>query len=504
MLKRHPELKYAELDRKVMPAYAVTDPYAGSQWHLGKIGAQTAWDSVRGAGVTIAILDSGVDIAHPDLQPNIVPGFNAFSNNTDVTDLCGHGTAVAGAAAGRMNNAIGVAGVAGEARIMPIRVGGDASGGCYAYFSTVASGLTWAADRGARVANLSYVGMGGSSAIISAANYLRSKGGLLFISSGNNNYNDPVAPTTSIITVGATDATDARATFSNYGNALDITAPGTSIWTTSRGGVYQAWQGTSFAAPVASGVAALIIAARPSLTAAQVEAILFASAADLGTAGRDNYFGYGRVNAAEAVRRAVAMVSVADTTIPSAYISSPQASSTVSGQVAVAVQASDNVGVARVELRVNGTTVAIDSAAPYSFSWNSTGVSNGMHNLVAYAFDAAGNVVSSAPVAVNVANTTTQLVVADTTAPVVTIGNPVAGAVSGTVAVSTSATDNKGAAGITQTLRIDNVIVASGSGGSLAYSWNTRKAALGLHTISVTARDAAGNTSSQSVQVTSR
>jgi hypothetical protein len=248
-------------------------------------------------------------------------------------------------------------------------------------------------------------------------------------------------------------------------------------------------------------VAGLMMASRPDLSSAQVESLLFKTAVDLGAAGRDTVFGYGRVNAAAAVSAARAFVSTVDTTAPTASIAAPLGSSTVSGSVPVSVNALDNVGVARVELKVNGTVVATDSAAPYSFSWNSAGSPNGMATLVAVAYDAAGNAGASSTVSVNVANVTTS-VPSDTIAPSVNITNPVAGAVNGTVAVSVSATDNAGAAGIRTSLSIDGVLKASGSGGSLSYSWNTKKERAGTHTVSVTARDAAGNASTKSVAVT--
>ncbi|QOL48714.1 S8 family serine peptidase [Massilia litorea] len=501
-LARRPELKFAELDRKVTVAMAVNDPYIGSAWHIGKIGAPTAWDSTQGSGITIAVLDTGVNVAHPDLKDRIVPGFNVQDNNTDTSDLCGHGTAVAGTAAASTNNALGVAGIAGAAKIMPIRiVFKDAAGACQAYFSTIASGITYAADHGARVANVSFVGIAGSSAVKSASNYMKSKGGLVFISAGNNNVDENVVPDTAFIIVSSTDSYDAKSSFSSWGSFVSLAAPGTGIWTTNNALGYSAWNGTSFASPVAAGVAGLMMASRPDLSSAQVESLLFKTAVDLGAAGRDPVFGYGRVNAAAAVSAARAFVSTVDTTAPTASIAAPLGSSTVSGSVPVSVNALDNVGVARVELKVNGTVVATDSAAPYSFSWNSAGSPNGMAALVAVAYDAAGNAGASSTVSVNVANVTTS-VPSDTIAPSVNITNPVAGAVNGTVAVSVSATDNAGAAGIRTSLSIDGVLKASGSGGSLSYSWNTKKERAGTHTVSVTARDAAGNASTKSVAVT--
>lgn len=505
-LSRRPEIKFAELDRQVAPALAVNDPYIGSAWHIGTIGANTAWDSTQGSGITIAVLDTGVNGAHPDLKDRLVPGYNAYDNTGDSSDICGHGTAVAGTAAASTNNAMGVAGIAGAARIMPIRIAyKDASGGCPAYFSTIASGITYAADHGARIANVSFVGIAGSSSVKSAARYMKDKGGLVFISAGNNNIDENVVPDTSFIIVSSTDSYDKKSSFSSWGSFVSLAAPGSSIWTTNNSLGYSAWNGTSFASPVAAGVAGLMMAARPDLSAAQIESLLFSTALDLGTAGRDPVFGYGRVNAAAAVNAARAFVNPVDTSAPLAAIAAPLGSSTVSGSVPVTVNSSDNVGVVRVDLKVNGTTVATDSAAPYSFSWNSTGVANGMASLLAVAYDAAGNAGASATVAVNVANATSPTnVAADTTAPVVRINNPVAGTVSGTVAVAVSASDNAGAAGIRTSLSIDGKVVSNGVGGSLSYSWNTRKVAAGTHTIAVTARDAAGNSSTQTVSVSVR
>jgi subtilisin family serine protease len=502
-LSHRPELKFAELDRVVYATATANDPYLGSEWHLAQVGASTAWDSTQGAGVTIAILDSGINVSHPDLVDHLVPGYNFYSGNTDVTDVCGHGTAVAGVAAANTNNATGVAGVAGAARIMPIRVAFSDTNGCTAYYSTVASGLTFAADNGARVANVSYSGVAGSSTIMSAANYMKSKGGLVFVSAGNNNVDENITSDGSVIAVSATSTNDTKASFSSWGNFVTLSAPGTSIISTDKSGGYSTWQGTSFSSPLSAGVAALVMSARPDLSGAQVESLLYSTAVDLGAAGRDPVFGYGRVDAAAAVRAAKSFVTPPDTTAPLASLSGPLGGSTVSGLVPVTVNASDNVGVARVDLVVNGTVVATDTSAPFSFSWNSTGAANGKASLTAVAYDAAGNAGSSPIVSVNVSNQTTS-VAKDTTPPVVTIVNPTGGTVNGNVSVSVSATDNVGAAGITMSLAIDGVTKAQGNGGSLGYNWNTKKSAAGTHTITVTARDAAGNVSTASVNVSSR
>jgi subtilisin family serine protease len=177
-LARHPHFKFAEIDRMVPPDFIPNDPYYGSAWHLPKIGASTAWDSSQGSGVTVAILDTGVDSTHPDLAARMVPGWNFYDNNSNTSDVYGHGTKVAGTAAAASNNNAGVASVAGQSMIMPVRVS-DATG--YAYFSTIANGLTYAADNGARVANISFSGVSGSPSIQNAAQYMKNKGGLVVV-----------------------------------------------------------------------------------------------------------------------------------------------------------------------------------------------------------------------------------------------------------------------------------------------------------------------------------
>jgi thermitase len=492
LLRNNPHLKFAELDQRVSPSLVANDPYNGSAWHLAKINASTAWDTAQGVGVTIAILDTGVDSTHPDLSARIVPGWNFFDNNSNSSDVMGHGTAVAGTAAASTNNGIGVASVAGAARIMPIRIS-DAAG--YAYYSTIAQGITYAADKQVRVANVSFDGVARSASIISAAQYMKSKGGLVVVAAGNNSKDEAITPTTSMIAVSATDNYDAKASWSSYGSFVAVAAPGTTIWTTNRGGGYGQWQGTSFASPVAAGVVALMMSAKPTLPNAQIESLLYSTAVDLGAAGRDSYFGYGRVNAVAAVQAAASAV-VTDTQAPSVAITAPTGGASVSGLTAVSVNASDNVGVSRVELLVNGTLLATDATSPYQFTWDTSTVASGMVNLVAKAFDAAGNSQSSTTVAVSVG------IAADTTAPVVSITNPGAGVkVTGVVKVSMQASDNNGATGISQTLYIDGVSVASGTGASLSYKWNTLKAATGTHVLKVVAKDQANNVATQQIQV---
>jgi thermitase len=497
-IAHNPNIKFAEVDRLIAPS-AITDndTYFSIEWHLPKIFATTAWSYSLGTGVTIAILDSGVDSTHPDLSGQLVPGWNFYDNNSNTSDVTGHGTAVAGTAAAASNNGTGVSSVAGGARIMPVRIA-DPTG--YAYWSTVAQGITWAADHGARVASLSYEGASASSTIISAAQYLRSKGGVLIVAAGNTGTVDNTAPTPYITVVSATDQNDAFCSFSSYGSFVDISAPGTGIISTMKGGGYGTFSGTSFATPIVAASAALVIAKRPDFAPSQVDSTLLSTATDLGALGPDIYFGHGRVNAAAAVQQATA-TSAADTTPPSVAIASPTGG-TVSGTVAISVNATDNVGVAKVDLRINGSVVASDTISPYQYSWNSATLANGTVTVTAVAYDAAGNSAVSAPVSLNVSNATL-VITSDTTPPSVVITSPTDGSVVfGTVAVRTSASDNSGAAGITQALYIDSVLKATVIGTPLSYNWNTRKAAKGTHSIQVKAHDAAGNTKITSISVT--
>ena len=402
MLRRHPHLKSAEVDRQVVPAALTNDPNYGNGWHLPKIGASKAWDYSVGNGVTIAILDSGVDPAHPDLVNNLVAGYNTYDNNTDSRDVGGHGTMVAGTAAMVGNNGVGGAGVAFASRIMPIRVT-DLNG--YGYISTLSKAIIWAADHGARVANMSFGGVCGSSTLINAAQYMRSKGGIVTASAGNNAVEEAQAASDAITCVSATDTNDVKTSWSSFGAYVDVAAPGLGIFTTTNGGGYGSVSGTSFSAPMTAGVYALMMAANPQLAPSQLDIALFSSTVDLGSAGKDSYYGYGRIDAGKAVA-SVSNPTPVDSIPPSVSIASPAAGTPVKGLVAVDVTASDNIGVVRVDLYAAGTLVGSDIAAPYGFAWSTAGVPDGSVTLEARAFDAAGNFAAS-QATVTVANNAT-------------------------------------------------------------------------------------------------
>lgn len=500
LLKNNKHLKFAERDMIVRPEGTANDTYYSSAWHLPKIGATTAWDVTTGDNVVIAVLDSGVDATHPDLAGRLIPGWNFYDNNSNTADVFGHGTLVAGSASANTNNGVGVASVAGNALIMPLRI--SATDGS-ASFSNMAKALTWAADKGAHVANISYQSVSGSATVASAAQYMKNKGGVTVVAAGNTGVEQTFAPTDTMISVSATTSSDAVASWSSYGSYVDVAAPGSGIWTTKKGGGYGSANGTSFASPVTAAVIAMMRSVNPVLPPADLEKILISTAVDLGTAGFDKKFGHGRINAAAAVSAAQS-AKVSDTSAPTVGIGAPIAGAKVSGLVAVDVSASDNVGVSRVELFVNGTKFASDTTAPYSFSWDSAAVADGNVSLTAYAYDAAGNFASRA-VTVAVSNAVPpsepEKTVADTVAPTASLINPTAGSTlsASKVAVSGAGVDNVGVVALR--LYVDGKLETTVSGSKLSYSLNTRKLSTGTHTIALEAVDAAGNSGVQSVSV---
>jgi thermitase len=300
VMKKRRNVALSQPDYVMAPEFIPDDTRFSNQWHLAKIQAVEAWDYSTGAEeVIVAILDTGVEGTHPDLAANLVPGWNFYGNNSDTSDVHGHGTATAGTAAAEMDNDLGVASVAGSCKIMPIRIS-DSRG--YAYSSTTAAALRWASDHGARVANISF-GFGSDATVLTAAGYFQNAGGVVTISAGNDGYFYSTPNDSRALIVSATDWSDALATWSSRGNFIDISAPGVSVLTTRRvaDGSYAYWSGTSFSAPIVAGVAALILSIKPELTGQQVRDIIKLSADDRGTAGYDSSFGAGRVNAAAAL-----------------------------------------------------------------------------------------------------------------------------------------------------------------------------------------------------------
>lgn len=402
-LNNDPTIEFAERDYIAEAAFAPNDAYvqAGSEWHLAKIQAPAAWDITTGAlTIVVAVLDSGVNAAHPDLAGKILPGYDFVWNDSDPADDFGHGTAVAGVIGAAGNNLIGVAGVAFGSKILPVKVM-DASG--FAYYSTLAQGIHYAVDQGARVINISIAGTSASATLQGAINYAWSNNVVVVVAAGNNGNNTPLYPAacSNVVAVSATLANDSIASFSSYGNHIALAAPGDNIWTTTRDLTtkYSAWSGTSFASPVVAGVVALVISAKPSLSNGQIVSILEQTADDLGASGFDTVFGFGRVNAGRAVSEALNFNPA-----PLVNVLSPTPGVGVSGQVTVEVAATASTLVARVECYANGMLIGTNAGPSATFQWTTAGLTNGIYTLQAKAIDAAGNEGYSQGVQVTVAN----------------------------------------------------------------------------------------------------
>jgi thermitase len=380
-----------------------------------------------------------------------------------------------------------------ECRLMPVRISDDTGG--YAAYSAMAAGLTWAADHGARVANISFGGASQSATVRSAAQYFQNHGGVVTASAGNSGVLLTDADNPYILTVSAVNGNDTLIPGSNYGNIVDLCAPG-SGYTTSHGGQYGGGSGTSFAAPVVAGVAALVISANPGLTGQQVQDIVTSTVDDLGPVGRDVQYGAGRVNAARAVASALGAPSGPDNTPPLIDFIAPQANAMLTGAAAVSVNASDNVAVQSVDLLLDGNPVGHLASAPFTFSVNTTGLPNGPHSLLARATDTSTNT-AEASVPINVMNGG-----ADTMAPTISIASPGSGqVVSGQVAVQVAASDNVAVTRVE--LYIDGVLKGSSTSAPFSINWNARRASRGQHTLQSKAYDAAQNSGmSPSVTVT--
>src|SRR5207248_2646734 len=214
--------------------------------------------------------------------------------------------------------------------------------------------------------NISSYGNSSSSTLQSAADYVWNNNGIVFACAGNTGTSAPQYPAAcrNVIAVSAVDYGDAVVTWSSYGSDISLSAPGVGIWTTNRDGTYGAWSGTSFASPITAAAAALLLAYDPQMTNTRLVQLLEGNSDDLGTAGYDVYYGYGRVNAYRALL--ATGIPVVDTTAPVTSVTSPIADGTLSGTVIVQVSATDNIGVTKVELYIDNVLSNTSSQAPAS------------------------------------------------------------------------------------------------------------------------------------------
>jgi thermitase len=278
--------------------------YRAYQWNLPIIDTPQGWELSTGrADVIVAVVDTGVALNHPDLRGHLVDGYNVVTPTSPPADDVGHGTHVAGIISALTDNRQGIAGMTWHNKIMPVKVlDSTGMGSTYA----VAEGIIWAADRGAKVINLSLGNYASAQFLHDAIRYAYDKDVAIIAATGNDNTSQPGFPAAypEVLAVSATNAYGEKASFSNYGDYVDVTAPGENIASTYTGNQYAALSGTSMASPHVAALAALIRSANPELKNYEVYEIIRNSAVDLGPAGRDPYFGYGQINVARALQLA--------------------------------------------------------------------------------------------------------------------------------------------------------------------------------------------------------
>ncbi|GAB2649846.1 S8 family serine peptidase [Kribbella swartbergensis] len=279
--------------------------YTNYQKYLPTVRVNQAWDLSKSAGTqTVAVLDTGVDAGHPDLAGHLLPGYNTFNTALPPNDGDGHGTAVTGIIAAGTGNSIGIAGVAWNAKVRPVKVLDDGGNGSDA---NVINGINWAVKNGARVINMSLGGEGDNPVLHTAIKNAVAKGVVLVAAAGNSGVSAPNYPAAypEVLSVGATNWYGALTEFSTYGDTVDIAAPGFNITSTAPRAqtpagydpYYIGLSGTSFSSPIVAGVAALVRNKWPSFTPAQVMSRLKATARDAGPRGTDPYFGAGMLDA---------------------------------------------------------------------------------------------------------------------------------------------------------------------------------------------------------------
>jgi len=311
-ISKNPNVLFAEKNYITQPLFTPNDPYWNNyQWNMKIIQADDAWDVLptNPSDVVVAVVDTGVQWNHRDLKANTIQGWDSFDNDSNPMDESGHGTHVAGTIGAITNNGVGVAGVA-QVKIMPVRVLGPEGGPDW----VVANGITYATENGADVINLSLgcycPSLTLTKMAIDHAYIVHDK--LVVAAAGNDNTSFPHYPSSfaSAMSVAATNKNDNKASYSNFGSTIEISAPGgdstgsaseSRVLSTYPKNSYAYGYGTSMATPHVAGVAALILSQNNFLYGSDVRGILKNTSDDLGTFGWDQFYGEGRVNAYAAV-----------------------------------------------------------------------------------------------------------------------------------------------------------------------------------------------------------
>jgi subtilisin family serine protease len=414
------------------PVAAPNDRYWSSQWAPDAIGARSAWAFTRGGPeIVVAVLDTGVDLTHPDLAGRLVQGTDLGAGDRDPTDDDGHGTHVAGIIAALANNGRGIAGTAPGVLVMPVKVM-DSDGNIWD--TAVAEGIAWAVAHGARVVNLSLGGDTASPVIDAAIDAARARDVLVVAAAGNHEGDvaDPgvshpgaYGPALTVAAVedrpasvdadgdGAPDGCGVprfapveyrHALYSNTGPEVDLAAPGSCIfstYSTPSGHSYAYLSGTSMATPMVSAAAALVLSRNPSLTVGEVEAALVGTAADVGPPGPDSETGAGLLQAGAAVASVAAPAS--DGVRPAVRWSGIADGTLVRGRLSMKVAVTDASRIVSTGIYQDGRPLSVHRTGGAAVAWNSAGVPDGLHSWTAYGTDA-GLQVGTAGARVLVAN----------------------------------------------------------------------------------------------------
>lgn len=391
-----------------------TDRLFSQQWALASadgIGAPGAWWTTRGAGAVIAVIDTGIDLSHPDLASNLwtnpaevpannvdddgdgyvddVNGVNVLTGNGGVQDGFGHGTAMSGAAAAAANT-VGVTGVAPDAKIMPIKVLGDDGSG---NTSSVITGVRYAIAHGADVINLSMNGPERSQALEETLSAAKAAGIVVIASAGNDGGNRDATPSYpastpggQVLAVAAQSQDGGLATFSGYGRSVALAAPGEDVLSTAKGGTYATSSGTSVATAQVSGAAALLVAARPAATPDQIRDALVGGARHMKLDAQMTGSG-GSLDASRAMTRLVPGAG------PKVTLASRKVIRSKTGRVALSWRARGAVGaVAQYKVKVGRRSFAVRSATAVRMSSQSRKMRlpAGRYRFTVAAYDASG------------------------------------------------------------------------------------------------------------------
>ncbi len=323
LLEADPSIAIAGANFIVKPTYIPDDNYYDNQWAWDNINAEQAWDNGNGEGVVVAVIDTGADMDHPDLETNLVAGYDFVRDVDNAGDGDGidanpqqgsggsHGTHVAGTIAAVTNNDRGVAGLAWGAKVMPLRALGNFGGTEYDVGQAVRFAAGLDNDSGtvppvpARVVSMSLGGPENSRWFQRTVYDAVRKGTVIVAASGNDNTSTPSYPAAyrNVVSVASTTSGNNKSSFSNYGPTIDLAAPGSQILSTWGGGGYNYISGTSMACPHAAAWVALMLSENPQLTPIDIDNIISGENVftDLGADGRDDIFGYGLIDADKAI-----------------------------------------------------------------------------------------------------------------------------------------------------------------------------------------------------------